>query len=76
MSSSKTNTQSSNPNGAHNYGHADYYDTDKRTQKRVSMACLFCRNRKLKCDGARPSCAHCNHRQLTCTYQPVNHGNN
>lgn len=27
--------------------------------------------RKLKCDGARPSCGNCNRRGYACSYTPV-----
>ncbi|KAF9559023.1 hypothetical protein CPC08DRAFT_709153 [Agrocybe pediades] len=42
-----------------------------RTPKRTPMACQFCRGRKLKCDGMRPSCANCHRRNYPCTYTPV-----
>ncbi|KAF9529121.1 hypothetical protein CPB83DRAFT_853265 [Crepidotus variabilis] len=43
-----------------------------RSTKRTPMACSFCRGRKLKCDGKRPSCTNCDKRILACVYQPVN----
>ncbi|KDQ11060.1 hypothetical protein BOTBODRAFT_114912, partial [Botryobasidium botryosum FD-172 SS1] len=39
--------------------------------KKTTMACHFCRKRKLKCDGLRPSCNGCIRRSLMCTYDPV-----
>ncbi|TFK96888.1 hypothetical protein BDV98DRAFT_514833, partial [Pterulicium gracile] len=42
-----------------------------RTPKRTPMACTFCRGRKLKCDGMRPSCGNCNRRGFACAYAPV-----
>ncbi|KDR78303.1 hypothetical protein GALMADRAFT_138410 [Galerina marginata CBS 339.88] len=42
-----------------------------RTPKRTPMACQFCRGRKLKCDGIRPSCANCHRRGYPCSYTPV-----
>ncbi|KAG7440699.1 uncharacterized protein BT62DRAFT_1012474 [Guyanagaster necrorhizus] len=44
----------------------------ERAPRRTLMACEFCRGRKLKCDGNRPSCANCRRRQIACTYKPVN----
>lgn len=32
------------------------------------VACHFCRGRKLKCDGRRPTCGHCSLRNLACAY--------
>ncbi|KAH7872487.1 uncharacterized protein C8R40DRAFT_1117059 [Lentinula edodes] len=42
-----------------------------RVPRRTPMACQFCRGRKLKCDGNRPSCANCNRRGYPCVYTPV-----
>ncbi|KAG9088590.1 hypothetical protein FRC06_001955 [Ceratobasidium sp. 370] len=36
--------------------------------KRTFQACQKCRQRKAKCNGARPSCQHCTSRGLTCEY--------
>ncbi|KAH6912382.1 hypothetical protein BKA70DRAFT_1098262 [Coprinopsis sp. MPI-PUGE-AT-0042] len=53
-----------------NEGSADT-ETSKRTPRRTPMACQFCRGRKLKCDGNRPSCANCAKREIACCYVPV-----
>ncbi|KAJ3742828.1 hypothetical protein DFH05DRAFT_1400801, partial [Lentinula detonsa] len=42
-----------------------------RAPRRTPMACQFCRGRKLKCDGSRPSCGNCNRRGFPCEYTPV-----
>ncbi|KAF8230411.1 hypothetical protein L208DRAFT_1282146, partial [Tricholoma matsutake] len=42
-----------------------------RMPKRTAMACQFCRGRKLKCDGGRPSCSNCDRRGYPCAYAPV-----
>ncbi|KAK7016177.1 hypothetical protein VNI00_018978 [Paramarasmius palmivorus] len=34
--------------------------------KRVYVACLQCRTRKIRCDGAKPACYNCTRRQNTC----------
>ncbi|KAF8746680.1 hypothetical protein RHS02_00853, partial [Rhizoctonia solani] len=36
-------------------------------RKKTTMACHFCRYRKLRCDGGHP-CTHCIHREKECTY--------
>ncbi|KAI6037962.1 hypothetical protein EDC04DRAFT_2570519, partial [Pisolithus marmoratus] len=41
-----------------------------RVPRRTPMACQFCRGRKLKCDGGRPSCGNCNRRGYPCHYVP------
>jgi hypothetical protein len=38
-------------------------------QKRI--ACVLCRKRKLRCDGARPSCATCKRLSHDCAYDEV-----
>ncbi|PFH54063.1 hypothetical protein AMATHDRAFT_53868 [Amanita thiersii Skay4041] len=45
--------------------------TRPRTKK-ITVACNFCRSRKLKCDGGRPACGQCTKRSNSCDYQPQN----
>ncbi|KAL4264023.1 Zn(2)-C6 fungal-type domain-containing protein [Pleurotus pulmonarius] len=54
-----------------NRPHQDDVDTP-RVPRRTPMACQFCRGRKLKCDGVRPTCGNCNRRGFPCNYTPVN----
>ncbi|KAL4251217.1 TRAFAC class TrmE-Era-EngA-EngB-Septin-like GTPase superfamily protein [Abortiporus biennis] len=37
--------------------------------KKITVACNFCRSRKLKCDGGRPACGQCFKRSNPCDYQ-------
>ncbi|KAI0755017.1 hypothetical protein C8Q80DRAFT_1216783 [Daedaleopsis nitida] len=37
--------------------------------KKTLIACHFCRARKLRCDGQKPSCANCRKRNNPCTYE-------
>lgn len=40
-----------------------------RAQRRLAVnACVSCRQRKTKCDEARPACARCHRLRLACTY--------
>ncbi|KAJ2710551.1 hypothetical protein H4R19_003692 [Coemansia spiralis] len=41
-------------------------------RKRLSLACTTCRQRKVKCDGGRPSCRTCAKFNWACIYQPSN----
>jgi hypothetical protein len=34
----------------------------------VSRACLSCRTRKIKCNGAQPTCQHCAENLIDCAY--------
>ncbi|PCH40059.1 hypothetical protein WOLCODRAFT_136630 [Wolfiporia cocos MD-104 SS10] len=36
--------------------------------KKITVACNFCRSRKLKCDGGRPACSQCFKRSNPCDY--------
>jgi hypothetical protein len=40
-----------------------------KKQKHVTTACLNCRKRKIKCDGAKPSCSNCSLYSQQCNYQ-------
>lgn len=46
----------------------DTSGTYRVKRPRVSLACLFCRNRKSRCDGVRPTCKTCAH--LSKYFQP------
>jgi len=57
-----------NGNG-HGHGPGDGSGDDGRPkQKKLALACHFCRRRKLKCDGQRPTCDNCSKRGETCSY--------
>ncbi|KAF9648185.1 hypothetical protein BDM02DRAFT_3129260 [Thelephora ganbajun] len=43
--------------------------TRRKPSTKVTVACDFCRGRKLRCDGERP-CSNCSGRGTECTYQP------
>ncbi|KAI1793413.1 hypothetical protein LXA43DRAFT_885698 [Ganoderma leucocontextum] len=51
-------------------------NTSSRSQrqraKKITVACNFCRSRKLKCDGGRPACGQCFKRQNPCDYTASN----
>ncbi|KAG6830713.1 hypothetical protein H0H87_007300 [Tephrocybe sp. NHM501043] len=44
----------------------------KQRTKKITVACNFCRSRKLKCDGGRPACSQCVKRSHPCDYMPQN----
>ncbi|RDB17826.1 Cell division control protein 11 [Hypsizygus marmoreus] len=44
----------------------------KQRTKKITVACNFCRSRKLKCDGGRPACGQCVKRSNPCDYMPQN----
>ncbi|KAJ1920814.1 hypothetical protein H4219_001050 [Mycoemilia scoparia] len=46
--------------------------TASPVRKRLSLACTTCRQRKVKCDGGRPSCKTCAKFNWPCVYQPSN----
>ncbi|KAG2010254.1 fungal specific transcription factor domain-containing protein [Coprinopsis cinerea AmutBmut pab1-1] len=46
--------------------------TNRQRTKKITVACNFCRSRKLKCDGGRPACGQCTKRNNPCDYMPQN----
>ncbi|KAF8558243.1 hypothetical protein OG21DRAFT_1474968 [Imleria badia] len=44
--------------------------SSKLRTKKITVACNFCRSRKLKCDGGRPACGQCVKRSNPCDYMP------
>ncbi|KAI8994124.1 hypothetical protein BD414DRAFT_481487 [Trametes punicea] len=46
--------------------------SQRQRAKKITVACNFCRSRKLKCDGGRPACGQCYKRQNPCDYTASN----
>lgn len=44
---------------------------DDQPPKAKRIACVLCRKRKLRCDGARPSCGTCTRLSHDCSYDEV-----
>ncbi|KAJ4680160.1 hypothetical protein HRR95_003879 [Exophiala dermatitidis] len=44
-------------------------------RRRIALACTSCRNRKSRCNGARPSCSLCVELGFECVYQQPTAGN-
>ena len=40
-----------------------------KERKRLPLACIACRRKKIKCSGEKPTCAHCGRLSLTCVYK-------
>lgn len=45
--------------------------TQGKPRTRVYVACLQCRSRKIRCDGAKPTCHNCTRRSSECKYDAV-----
>ncbi|KAI0259802.1 hypothetical protein BC834DRAFT_926130 [Gloeopeniophorella convolvens] len=43
-------------------------EANRQRAKKITVACNFCRSRKLKCDGGRPACHQCVKRSNPCDY--------
>ncbi|OMJ07181.1 Nitrogen assimilation transcription factor nit-4 [Smittium culicis] len=41
---------------------------DKTGNKRISLACMLCRRKKIKCDSILPHCTNCKNRGTQCIY--------
>ncbi|KAL4914790.1 fungal-specific transcription factor domain-containing protein [Aspergillus aurantiobrunneus] len=44
----------------------------KQKRQRTRSGCLTCKQRKVKCDEAKPACGQCRSRSLVCTYRVHN----
>ena len=44
------------------------HDTRITKRRRVTLACNFCRTKKIKCDGAEPKCSTCKLYGAACDY--------
>ena len=44
---------------------------DDAANKQKRIACVLCRKRKLRCDGARPTCGTCKRLSHDCAYDEV-----
>ncbi|KIW21874.1 hypothetical protein, variant 1 [Cladophialophora immunda] len=42
-----------------------------RRKKKVTQACVPCRNKRSKCDAQTPVCSACSNRKIKCTYSEV-----
>ncbi|KAG2153102.1 uncharacterized protein EDB93DRAFT_1102843 [Suillus bovinus] len=66
-------TESSNERPTYRRGKRKRSDSqdEKKTKavRKIYVACDFCRGRKLRCDGTKPSCANCSTRTLKCVYK-------
>lgn len=40
-----------------------------KERKRLPLACISCRRKKIKCSGEKPSCAHCLRSRTPCVYK-------
>ncbi|KAF5240030.1 hypothetical protein FAUST_4614 [Fusarium austroamericanum] len=49
----------------------DAQPSSTRVRRRATEACTFCRKRKIKCNGQRPSCINCQTYEKDCVYEPV-----
>nr|XP_036586915.1 fungal specific transcription factor [Colletotrichum truncatum]KAF6797472.1 fungal specific transcription factor [Colletotrichum truncatum] len=43
--------------------------SEEKKRQRVSIACLACRRRRMRCDGVQPVCGSCVKRGIQCEYQ-------
>lgn len=43
----------------------------RKIRHRPNHACLNCKNRKVKCDGIKPSCSNCSRRNQECIYNEM-----
>lgn len=42
--------------------------TNSNKRVKVTLACIVCRKKKVKCDGIQPTCSRCNSMGFSCEY--------
>ncbi|KAI9729185.1 MAG: hypothetical protein M1834_007092 [Cirrosporium novae-zelandiae] len=52
---------------------SDRADRNGDRVRRISLACTYCRKRKLRCDGLSPTCSRCIHGRIKCVYEQTDH---
>lgn len=40
-----------------------------KERKRLPLACIACRRKKIRCSGEKPTCKHCQHSRIPCVYR-------
>ncbi|KAI5293454.1 hypothetical protein KEM52_005519 [Ascosphaera acerosa] len=40
-----------------------------KARKRLALACIACRRKKIRCSGERPACTHCSRSMIPCVYK-------
>ncbi|KAI9482541.1 hypothetical protein BDB00DRAFT_879118 [Zychaea mexicana] len=46
----------------------DSHSIAGKKRVRATQACILCRKKKIKCDGTKPECLHCQEANITCEY--------
>ena len=65
------NAELIDPSAQGTQSNSDQIPKDQTSSKLKRTACVLCRKRKLKCDGARPACATCARLGHDCIYDEV-----
>lgn len=65
------NESATNDNSPSGGGDAPRTGNEAEVPKPKRLACMICRKRKLKCDGAKPSCSTCTRLGHSCAYDEV-----
>jgi hypothetical protein len=75
LSSNKNTNTTSNDNDNHDDKGDHTTDSSSHPSSRPApVACLECRDRHLKCDGAKPVCGRCGVSNVPCHYTPSRRG--
>ncbi|KAH8751279.1 hypothetical protein F5883DRAFT_578035 [Diaporthe sp. PMI_573] len=68
-------TDLSSNSGNHDNKHDQAADSNSHSSSRPApVACLECRDRHLKCDGAKPVCGRCSASNVVCHFTPSRRG--
>ena len=71
--SRKTTNEQINPNDEEDNGRIPAWSELKtkagKERKRLPLACIACRRKKIRCSGEKPACKHCLRSRIPCVYK-------
>lgn len=62
-------TQNQDPGGGERPAWSELKTKAGKERKRLPLACIACRRKKIRCSGEKPACKHCSRSRIPCVYK-------